>query len=73
MIEKLICLLLGHKYESFPKGGFSDFNVCKRCGKSVALSPFLTRGEIEWLDTTFIEAISDGLIARRSEFMKKDE
>ena len=73
MFEVIICFLRGHKWHYYPeKATFHDYKVCDRCDKSVALSPHLTRGEIEWLDRRFMEILDPTLI-RNSESKLKGE
>ena len=74
MIEKTVCFLLGHQWHFYPTDTpFHDYKVCDRCSKSIALSPYLTQGEMEYVDRTFIEALNANLIARSSLFNKKGE
>jgi len=74
MIEKIICLLKGHKWNFYPENTFPhDYKVCDRCNKSITLSPYLTRGEMEYIDRMFVEALTADLIARNSEFSSKSD
>jgi len=65
MIEEIICFLTGHKWHLYPeKATIHDYKVCNRCNKSVASSPCLTRGEIEYVNHMLINAINVNLISR---------
>lgn len=87
MFDKLICFLSGHKWHNYPKSSLlPDYKVCDRCSKSIALSPYLTAGEVEYIDRMFVDALSMRLLATTgllidevvtddpfSEFVHKDE
>jgi len=74
MIEKIVCWLTGHKWHFYPESAtFHDYKVCDRCDKSIALSPYLTRGEVEYLENMLIGSIRPSLVAWSSEFKLKGE
>ena len=65
MFETIICFLLGHRWSYYPENtSFHDYKVCDRCSKSIALSPYLTRGEVEYIDRMFVDAVNANLISR---------
>ena len=73
MFEKIICWLTDHKWHYYPEEAtFPNYKVCDRCDKSVSLSPYLTQGEIEYIDKMFVDAIDANLISRNP-FWNKGE
>lgn len=74
MFEKIICFIFGHQWKIYPPSPrLPDYKVCDRCGKSISFSPYLTGGEVEYIEHPLINAVSEGLIVRKSWFIEKDD